>query len=149
MRPQIAAGSGFRQLHAIGPQAQALQSMFRFDHGEPRESLPSPLQVSVVVSVVYATHDRGNLRREAAGTPSAGVALFQANNGCLDRGRPHEHSIGQQSAQPIATADGSHGYILGFGGNLRGFGGRPGAEREFFFSRIGRKSRGLGTTASE
>jgi hypothetical protein len=59
MRLHIVALSNSRQLHAIGLQAQALQSMLsqlsRFEHGGPRESLPLASHVSPVLSVVYAT----------------------------------------------------------------------------------------------
>jgi hypothetical protein len=64
MRLQIAAVSGFRQLHTVGLQAQALQNMlsllFQFEHGGPRESLPWPSHVLSVLSVVYTTKNRGN-----------------------------------------------------------------------------------------
>jgi hypothetical protein len=85
----------------------------------------------------------------AAGTPTACAALSQADNGCLDQKTPNEHSIGQ--TWPIATGDGSHGSILGclfgLGRNLRDFRGRPGAKRQFFFSRTGCKFRCLGAAA--
>jgi hypothetical protein len=56
--------SNSRQLHAVGLQAQALQSvllqLLRCEHGGPRESLPLPSHVLNVLSVVYTTKNRGN-----------------------------------------------------------------------------------------
>jgi hypothetical protein len=37
-----------------------ISRLFRFEHGGPRESSPSPSHVSSVLSVVYATKNRGN-----------------------------------------------------------------------------------------
>jgi hypothetical protein len=69
MRLQIAAVSGFRQLHTVGLQAQALQNMlsllFQFEHGGPPESLPWPSHVLSVLSVVYTTKNRGNKARRS------------------------------------------------------------------------------------
>jgi hypothetical protein len=62
MRLHIGAPSNSRQFHAVGLQAQALQSvplqLLRFKHGGPRESLPLPSHVSSVLSVVYTTKNR-------------------------------------------------------------------------------------------
>jgi hypothetical protein len=67
MRLHIVALSNSRQLHAIGLQAQALQSMlsqlFCCEHGGPHESLPLASHLSPVLSVVYATKNRGNAVR--------------------------------------------------------------------------------------
>jgi hypothetical protein len=56
------AASNSRQFHAVGLQAQALQSvlsqLFRFEHSGPRESLPMASHVSRVLSVVSATKNR-------------------------------------------------------------------------------------------
>jgi hypothetical protein len=65
MRLHIEATSNSRQLHAVGLQAQALQSvllqLLRFEHGGPRESLPWSSHVMSVPSVVYTTKKRRNI----------------------------------------------------------------------------------------
>jgi len=69
--------SNSRQLHAVGLQAQALQSvhlqLLRFEHGGPRESLPWPSHVLSVLSVVYTTKNRGNTncKHDRSGDPDA------------------------------------------------------------------------------
>src|ERR1700684_1240511 len=75
MRLHIGAKSSSRQSHAVGLQAQALQSvllqLLRFEHGGPRERLPLPSHVLSVLSVVYTTKNRENIncKHDRSGDP--------------------------------------------------------------------------------
>jgi hypothetical protein len=75
MRLHIEATSNSRQLHAVGLQAQAFQSvplqLLRFEHGGPRESLPLLSHVLNVLSVVYTTKNWGNTngKHDRSGDP--------------------------------------------------------------------------------
>jgi hypothetical protein len=77
MRLPVGATSNSRQFHAVGLQAQALQSVplqqLRSKHGGPRGSLPLPSHVLSVLSVVYTTKNQGNpnCKHDRFGDPDA------------------------------------------------------------------------------